>query len=69
MERGEDPIGPSTDRLVRLLIAALDTDLRRSVTSIAAHLPEISDESGKSRELHIDVEYLTGSFVSVLTMA
>ena len=68
-ERGEDPIGPSNDRLVRLLVAALDTDLSRSVTSIAAHLPEISNESGKSRELHIDVEYLTASFVSVLIVA
>jgi putative zinc finger/helix-turn-helix YgiT family protein len=68
-ERGEDPIGPSNDRLVRLLVAALDKDLSGNVSSIAAHLPEISDESGKSRELHIDVECLTASFVSVLTTA
>jgi putative zinc finger/helix-turn-helix YgiT family protein len=68
-ERGADPIGPSNDRLVRFLVAALDSDLRGSVTPIAAHLPEISDESGKSRELHIDVECLTASFVSVRTAA
>lgn len=68
-ERGEDPIGPSNDRLVRLLVAALDADLSGKVSSIAAHLPEISDESGKSRELHIDVECLTASFVPVRTAA
>jgi putative zinc finger/helix-turn-helix YgiT family protein len=68
-ERGEDPIGPSIDRLVRLLVAALDADLSGSVSSIAAHLPEISDESGKTRELHIDVDCLTASFVSVRTAA
>ncbi len=68
-EREEDPIGPSNDRLVRLLVAALDKDLSRSISSIAAHLPEISDESGKSRELHVDVGCLTASFVSVLTTA
>jgi putative transcriptional regulator len=68
-ERGEDPIGPSNDRLVRLLVAALDKDLSSNVTSIAAHLPEISDGSAKDWELHIDVEHLTASFVSALTTA
>ena len=68
-ERDEDPIGPSNDRLVRLLVAALDKDLRSKVSSIAAHLPEISDEPGKGWELHIDVEHFTASFLSVLTMA
>jgi transcriptional regulator with XRE-family HTH domain len=68
-ERGEDPIGPSTDRLVRLLVAALDEDLSGSVPSIAAHLPAISDESGDDYELHIDVELLTYAFVRELTAA
>jgi putative zinc finger/helix-turn-helix YgiT family protein len=54
-ERGEDRIGPATDRLVRLLAAALDSELRPGVSAVAEHLPEISDDSGKVWELHIDV--------------
>lgn len=67
-EREEDAIGPSSDRLIRLLVAALDKDLTSSVSSIAAHLPVISDES-KNWELHIDVRSLTYSFLSALTAA
>ena len=37
-ERGEDPIGPSTDRLTRLLAAALDKEVRASIATIAAQL-------------------------------
>ena len=32
-ERGEDRIGPGADRLVRLLAAALDSELRRGASS------------------------------------
>lgn len=61
-ECGEDRIGPASDRLIRLLVAALDTDLNRDVASIATHLPKISDQSGKQWNLHIDVESLAYSF-------
>lgn len=64
-ERGEDRIGPSTDRLIRLLVAALDSELRPGVSTVAEHLPQISDESGKDRELHVDVETLQTAFLSV----
>src|SRR5258708_25492655 len=64
-ERGEDRIGPATDRLVRLLVAALDSELRPGVSAVAEHLPQISDESGKVWELHVNVATLQTSFVSV----
>ncbi|MGI8743568.1 MAG: helix-turn-helix domain-containing protein [Bryobacteraceae bacterium] len=64
-ERGEDRIGPATDRLVRLLAAALDSGLRPGVSAIAEHLPEISDDSGKVWELHVDVATLQTTFLSV----
>ena len=68
-EQGEDRIGPSNDRLVRLLVAALDSEMRAGVHAIAEHLPLISDESGTSRELHVDVVTLQTAFVSVLKAA
>jgi putative zinc finger/helix-turn-helix YgiT family protein len=64
-ERGEDRLGPATDRLVRLLAAALDSELRPGVSAIAEHLPEISDESGKVWELHVDVTTLQTTFLCV----
>lgn len=64
-ERGEDRIGPSNDRLIRLLAAALDKEMRSSVSAIAEHLPQISDDQGKNWELHVDVVALTTTFVAV----
>ena len=64
-ERGEDRIGPSTDRLVRLLAAVLDSELRPGVSTVAEHLPRISDESGRVWELHVDVATLQTTFLSV----
>ena len=64
-EGGEDRIGPATDRLVRLLAAALDSELGAGVSAIAEHLPQISDDSGKVWELHVDVTTLQTTFVSV----
>ncbi|MBK5293807.1 MAG: hypothetical protein JJE04_19290 [Acidobacteriia bacterium] len=64
-ECGSDRIGPTTDRLVRLLVAALDSELRPGVSAIAEHLPLIADVSGKSLELHIDVTTLLTTFLSV----
>jgi len=61
-ERGEDPIGPATDRLVRLLAAALDTRLRAAVSAVAEHLPLITDESGNRWQLVVDVATLRTSF-------
>lgn len=62
-ERGQDPIGPSSDRLMRLLAAALDRGLRRKLPAVARHLPEIDDLSGESWELHIDTATLTPTFL------
>jgi putative zinc finger/helix-turn-helix YgiT family protein len=64
-ENGEDQIGPATDRLVRLLTAALNRELRPGISAIAEHLPQISDESGKAWELHVDVITLQTSFLSI----
>lgn len=64
-ERGEDRIGQATDRLMRLLVAALDSDLRRGVTAVAEHLPQISDQSGESLELYVDAVTLQTAFLSV----
>jgi putative zinc finger/helix-turn-helix YgiT family protein len=64
-ETAEDRIGPASDRLVRLLAAALDSELRPGVSTIAEHLPEISDESGKVWELHVDAATLQTTFLSV----
>lgn len=46
-ERGEDPIGPATDRLVRLLATALDGELRSAISAVAEHLPQILDKPGE----------------------
>lgn len=54
-ETGLDRIGPATDRLLRLLAAALHPDL----------LPAISDSPGKAWDLHVDVRTLKTSFVPV----
>ncbi|MGC4056289.1 MAG: helix-turn-helix domain-containing protein [Paludibaculum sp.] len=64
-ESGEDRIGPSTDRLIRLLVAALDSELRPGVSAVAEHLPQILDESGKVWELQVDVTTLQSTFVSI----
>jgi putative zinc finger/helix-turn-helix YgiT family protein len=64
-ERGQDRIGPATDRLVRLLVAALDSELRPGVSAVAEHLPEISDDSGKVWELQVDIATLQTTFSCV----
>jgi putative zinc finger/helix-turn-helix YgiT family protein len=64
-ERGEDPIGPTTDRLMRLLVAALDSELRPAVSAVAEHLPQISDQPGTVWELHVDPTTLQTTFISV----
>jgi len=64
-ENGDDRIGPTTDRLVRLLATALDSELRPGVIEVAGHLPQISDESGKGWELHADVATLRATFLAV----
>lgn len=62
-ECGEDPIAPATDRLLRLLAAALDPELRSTVSVIAEHLPHISDDTGEYWDLHLDAASLTWTFV------
>lgn len=64
-ETEQDAIGPGTDRLIRLLVTALDEDLRPQVAAVAEHLPQILDESGRGWELHVDVDTLQAAFVSV----
>jgi putative zinc finger/helix-turn-helix YgiT family protein len=60
-----DKIGPATDRLIRLLVTALDKDMSSQVSAVAEHLPQIRDESGSGWELHVDVQTLQTSFVPV----
>jgi DNA-binding transcriptional regulator YiaG len=64
-ERGEDRIGPASDRLVRLLAAALDRELRSGILRVAEHLPDISDEPGDAWELHVDAKSLSATFSPV----
>jgi putative zinc finger/helix-turn-helix YgiT family protein len=64
-ETEEDPIGPATDRLIRLLASALDEELRSQVAEVAEHLPQILDESGQGWELHVDIDTLQAAFVAV----
>lgn len=64
-ERGEDRIGKSTDRLVRLLVAELDEELKPTAAAVAQHFPLITDQSGSAFELHVDVETLSTSFLAV----
>jgi putative zinc finger/helix-turn-helix YgiT family protein len=64
-ETEEDRIGPATDRLVRLLAAALNSDLRPQISAVAEHLPEIQDQPGSAWELHVDVETLQTAFLLV----
>lgn len=64
-ETEQDPIGPATDRLIRLLVVALDEQLRPEVAAVAQYLPQIQDKSGNDCELHLDVETLRYSFSAV----
>lgn len=64
-ERGEDAIGPVSDRLMRLLVVALDRELNGSMPAVASHLTEISDESGLGMELHVDAGALTVAYLSL----
>jgi putative zinc finger/helix-turn-helix YgiT family protein len=64
-ERGEHTIGPTTDHLLRLLVIALDSDLRPAMSAVAEHLPLISNGSNKDWELHLDVNTLQCSFLAV----
>jgi len=64
-ERGEDRIGPASDRLIRLLVAALDGELCASVSAVAEHLPRIPDKAGDTLELHVSAHTLQTAFVAV----
>lgn len=64
-ERGEDRIGPATDRLIRLVATALDSELSPGVLSVAEYLPHISDDTSKSWEMHLDISTLQASFLAV----
>ena len=68
-ENGEDRIGPTNDRLIRLLVAALDKDLIENVPAIVAHLPNISDDPNQSWTLNIYVENLTYSYEPIRSAA
>ncbi|MEO8026374.1 MAG: type II TA system antitoxin MqsA family protein [Bryobacteraceae bacterium] len=64
-EQGQDPIGPAADRLIRLLVVALDSELRPAVSAVAEHLPHISDDSGERWEMHVDVTTLHVAFFAI----
>lgn len=61
-ERSEDPIGPATDRLLRLLVAVLDAEIRPAASQVAEHLPLINDDNGAEIDIHINPETLQASF-------
>jgi putative zinc finger/helix-turn-helix YgiT family protein len=63
-ERGEDPVGAASDRLIRLLVASLDAQLRPAVKAIAEHLPLIADKAPKGQTLCVDTRTLQASFIS-----
>jgi putative transcriptional regulator len=64
-ERGEDPIGKSTDRLVRLLVAELDPELKPAAAAVAGHFPLITDQSGSAFELRVDAATLRTGFLAI----
>lgn len=67
-ERGQDRVGPSSDRLIRLLVAALDPELGITPREVAAVLPRISDVANQI-ELHLDVTTGLSSLLRVNTAA
>ena len=64
-ENEDDRIGPATDRLIRLVAASLDSELLPGVSTVAGHLPQISDKRGNLLELHVDVVTLRTAFLAV----
>jgi putative zinc finger/helix-turn-helix YgiT family protein len=64
-ENEDDRIGQATDRLIRLLTASLDSELRPGVSAVAEHPPLISDKPGNLLELHVDVVSLATTFFAV----
>ena len=56
-------------RLLRLLVAILDSEIRPAVPSIAEHLPLICDDDATQWELHINATTLQASFLSVAKAA
>jgi putative zinc finger/helix-turn-helix YgiT family protein len=68
-ETEADKIGPATDRLIRLLVTALDKELSPQVPVVAEHLAQIRDEPGSRWELNVDVHTLAHGFSSVFRAA
>ncbi len=68
-ENGVDRIGPTMDRLIRLVAATLDSELLPGASAVAEHLPQISDKPGNLLELHVDVVTLRTAFSSVARAA
>ena len=68
-ERDEDPIGPATDRLMRLVVHSLAAGKFGRASAIAAHLPQISNEAGDGLDLHVDAEDLNAWFEPVRKVA
>ena len=61
-ELEDEPINPSSERLLRLLTAALDQELAPSLSQIAEVFPHISDESGGDLTLYVDATSLATDF-------
>jgi len=68
-EHGEDRMGPTSDRLLRLLVAILDEEIRPTVVTVAEHLPLIVDSTESLWELHVDVDSLVASYLKVSVAA
>lgn len=58
-EQGDETISRSTDRLVRLLAAALHAELLLSSPAIASQFPNIADDAAGDLDPYVDVISLT----------
>jgi putative zinc finger/helix-turn-helix YgiT family protein len=62
-ESEDEPINPSTERLLRLLLV-LDGELATSLSEIAEVFPQISEESAGNLTLYVDAASLSTDFRS-----
>ena len=58
IETGKDGIGPQTDRLIRMLVAGLDSELATEVQKVMEAMRNI-DDSKSGEEFEVNTETLT----------
>ncbi len=57
-ENNEDPVGPSNDRLIRLIVLALDEELKEEIKDVINSFLHIEDKTSE-REIDIDPEKMS----------